>query len=112
LQVAEHAEVALEWGEEMVPIPRVQVTKTLFSRAPIKTILISDFKMKELVQRIWSVALPAPYLAARRPTHPGARKVGAEDAQYAGPSYTTFVTPAYPCPKCLGSFLIAKDHKK
>jgi hypothetical protein len=104
LQIAKHANIALKRGQKVIPIPGMLVTKLVFSGAPIKPIFISDLKLKEPIQGVGSIALPAPDLPAWSPTHPGVRKVGAEDSGHPRSIDATMIAPARPGPERLGCF--------
>jgi hypothetical protein len=95
LQVAKPACVALERGEEMIPVPGNLIAKKIGGWTPIKAVVVSGDMNKESIQWMGCVTSPVPNTKAWTPAPPGGRKVGAKQAVHLPAAVaTSFAVPA------------------
>jgi hypothetical protein len=103
LQVVEAAEVALEGGDEVVPIASLFISAEGLRWAPVKAIFIHDHVVVEVIILVWCVAAAVPHAPARGPVQPGCRKVGAEHPVHLLTCVPTDHARSCPGPECLGA---------
>jgi len=78
LQVAKDAQITLEQGDQVVPVPAVYKSQSVFLRLPIETIFINRDVSLEVIKRMVDVTGSTPNLVTGCPKLTQMCKVGAE----------------------------------
>lgn len=80
LKVPKQAEVTLERGDKVIPVPGSLVPGVIFPRTPVTIVLICWDMDEEAVIRVGSIAGPTPHSSTGSPGWSGGGKVAAKEA--------------------------------